>query len=1027
MELLLHLLKWSMIVGAAALALTLLKPLLDRRYSAKWRYGAWLVMAVFLLLAPVRWENAAPQVPVTPAVVIEVPQVEVSVSREDGVSFQRPEAAGLPAAGVPAASAVQSKTFPLEELLTTLWVTGGALFLLYYALGTWFFTHRAKRWSRCADEETLRVFHAVCRDMGLKHSPALRISSAVDSPMMVGLFRAALLLPGEDFEELELVFVLRHELTHHRRHDLWYKLLLTLVNALHWFNPLIYLLRREAERDLELTCDDAVVAGTGAEVRQAYSETLLASLHRQKGLSRAVLSTHFYGGKEVMKERFRNILGKRGRKRGVFVLVAVLAVTVAAACAFGLQTSRDGVLSAEELGEWEVKVNSPDDLRPYLWCMYSDVRYIPSEECMECIYYLQQKYNAFMQYDPAKPVNIKVLSGTKNGNTVTLELKGDFTNGLSTGTLTLENGVPVSFTNPLYTAVESAALERMERDADYYISLTNAMASGPLEFTEQYITELFCTETIPLEGKTYYGWELFYGMKPNDISNVVFADGMADENDWLREEQSMGRPVIIASVDADGNVAVEHQTYTGSVWEVGYTWEEYIYCRLVLPMNNMRTVLNGWPEISTPFLESMRNGHETWALDWQDTALSYLSSVYDLYPDNGLELLRTFQASEQHDAHDQSVLVRGTCGDRTVTLWLAHVCYPVEVWNTTMRFWQVIGERWESDIPEDVQEFMNAYLESFQEGAEASVEFVYFPEEYADFYQAHRDSGDKLLSYEIRDTRQINDDLYAFRIYYVAETYSSEAYTFVARIDDQYRIVVNTAYLPEELKQGINEDDFIIEPPPYVQELGIPEVEGNGDGVPAAGTELAAADMAALTSYFNTVQHNGLLRVAYSTFAETIPYMELMLYDMGTGLSSTEERRAVVDVFFDGTDPDCDISKLTREMVEDFFSANFPVNLTEADFSGYWEQMQQWMLYLDEYDAFYLVHGDTMMNDYMFDRAVWNDDNTVSLYYTTDLWQYDSDGELDLLWEQPMCAILIPFSPLDGSQDWLVASNQTAE
>ena len=1026
MELLLHLLKWSMIVGAAALALTLLKPLLDRRYSAKWRYGAWLVMAVFLLLAPMRWENAAPQVPVAPAVVIEVPQVEVSVSREDGVSFQRPKTAGLPAASVPAASAVKSKTFPLEELLITLWVTGGALFLLYYALGTWFFTRRARRWSRCADEETLRVFHAVCQDMGLKRPPALRVSSAVSSPMMVGLFRAALLLPGEEFRELELAFILRHELTHHRRHDLWYKLLLALVNALHWFNPLVYLLRREAERDLELTCDDAVVAGTGAEVRRAYSETLLSSLHRQKGLGRAVLSTHFYGGKEVMKERFRNILGKRGRKRGVLVLVAVLTATVAAACAFGLQTSGDVELSAEELAEWEIKVNSPDDLRPYLWCMYSDTRYIPSEECMECIYYLQQKYNYFNQVGPDVSPDFRVLSGTKNGDMVTLELEGEFSTGLSTGTLTLENGVPVSFTNPLYTAVESAALELMERDADYDIGLTNAMASGPLEFTEKYITELFCTETIELDGKTYYGWELFYAMKPNDISNVVFAGGMADENGWLTEQQSMGRPVIIASVDADGNVAVEHQTYTGSVWEAGYTWEEYIYCRLVLPMNNMSTVLNGWPEISTPFLESLRDGHETWAMDWQDTALSYLSTAYNVYPDSGLKALRTFQADEQYNAHDQSVLVRGTCGDRTVTLWLAHVCYPVEVWNTTMRFWQVVGERWESDIPEDVQEFMNAYLEAFKEGTDVSVKFVYFPEEYANFYDAHRNSGDKLLSYEIRDIRQVNDALYAFHMYYVTEAHSDEAYTFVARIDDEYRIILNTTFLPEELKQGINESDFYIEPPPFVQELGIPEVEGNGDGMPTAGTELAPADMAALTSYFNATAHNGLLRAPYHDFSETIPYMEIILYDMGISLSGTEERRAVVDAFFDGTDPDCDISRLTREMVENFFAANFPVNLTEAEFNGYWKEMQRRMIYLESYDAFYLVHGDTMMNNYMFDRAVWNDDNTVSVYYTTDLWQYDGDGELDLLWEQPMCAILIPVNP-DGFQGWLTASNQAVE
>lgn len=471
---------------------------------------------------------------------------------------------------------------------------------------------------------------------------------------------------------------------------------------------------------------------------------------------------------------------------------------------------------------------------------------------MECVYYLQQKYNYFNGIGPDVSPDFRVLSGTKNGDMVTLELEGAFSTGLSNATLTLENGVPVSFTNPLYTAVETAALKQMAYDAALYEAFSKTYANGELEFTQQYITELSCPATIPLDGKTYYGWELFYAMKPNDISNVVLAGGMADENGWLREEQSMGRPVIIASVDTEGNVTVEHHTYTGNVWEAGYTWEEYIYCRLALPMNHMSTVLNGWPEMSTPFLQSMLEGHETWATDWQDTALSYLSSVYDVYPDSGLELVRTFQANEETKSHDQSILVQGTCGERTVTLWLAHVCYPVESWNTTLRFWQVIGERWEPEadddpakdptmantadyVPEDVCQFMNDYLEAFQKGADASVEFVYFPEEYADLYEAHRESGDRLLSYEIRNMWRVNGKLYAFRIYYTTETYSREAYTFVAQIDDEYRIVVNTAYLPEELKQGINENDFIIQSPPYMQELGIPDVEdADGEAMPMA-------------------------------------------------------------------------------------------------------------------------------------------------------------------------------------------------
>lgn len=113
-------------------------------------------------------------------------------------------------------------------------------------------------------------------------------------------------------------------------------------------------------------------------------------------------------------------------------------------------------------------------------------------------------------------------------------------------------------------------------------------------------------------------------------------------------------------------------------------------------------------------------------------------------------------------------------------------------------------------IPDKVQTFMDAYLKAYEEGPEVSVEFVYYPEEYADFYTYYRDSGYNLLSYEIKDRQRINDSLYAFHMYYVTEWRGTEAYTFVAWIDNEYRIILNTEYIPLDLKQGIDEKDFYI-------------------------------------------------------------------------------------------------------------------------------------------------------------------------------------------------------------------------
>ena len=85
--------------------------------------------------------------------------------------------------------------------------------------------------------------------------------------------------------------------------------------------------------------------------------------------------------------------------------------------------------------------------------------------------------------------------------------------------------------------------------------------------------------------------------------------------------------------------------------------------------------------------------------------ISYISANWNspitfIYSGSGFTSLRTFTADEDHNSHDQAVLAQAECGDRTVTLLLAQVAYPVEVWDTTIRFWQVVGEKWEPDRPQ---------------------------------------------------------------------------------------------------------------------------------------------------------------------------------------------------------------------------------------------------------------------------------------------------------------------------------------
>ena len=73
---------------------------------------------------------------------------------------------------------------------------------------------------------------------------------------------------------------LLHELTHFRRRDIWLKTISLWVNALHWFNPLMWYMVRLVERDTELACDEDTLRRLPQDAYSAYGQTILAAVAR---------------------------------------------------------------------------------------------------------------------------------------------------------------------------------------------------------------------------------------------------------------------------------------------------------------------------------------------------------------------------------------------------------------------------------------------------------------------------------------------------------------------------------------------------------------------------------------------------------------------------------------------------------------------------------------------------------------------------------------------------------------------------
>lgn len=304
--------------GVVILALCLCSRYINRTFVAKWKYWLWLALAVRLLIPLNTDFSAAPA-----RVEVEIPDRPIAVSQNGG----RPAGAQVPGAErVPAEPPLPAKQgVTTLQLMTLLWLAGTSAVFLWQGTAYLVFRRRLFRWGRPAEPGSvlLKTKSRVEAEMGIPREIRTLVSRDVQSPMMLGFFSPVLVLPRREYSEEELGFILRHELTHCKRRDIWYKALMLLCGAVHWFNPAVWMMVRCAERDLEISCDAAVMRGADGETRRRYGEAILANVRREP-LAGTALSTHFYGGKRTVKERFASILSTRKRRVGAAVFAAVL-------------------------------------------------------------------------------------------------------------------------------------------------------------------------------------------------------------------------------------------------------------------------------------------------------------------------------------------------------------------------------------------------------------------------------------------------------------------------------------------------------------------------------------------------------------------------------------------------------------------------------------------------------------------------------------------------------------------------------
>ncbi len=277
---------------------------LGERLGPRWCHALWLVLLLRMVLPwtpPSPWSLGN----LIPASIPQAwPHASVHVTEQDnrselGVVSEgtQPKAVSPsePTAASPQMTVIGRKapatrkappavTWPVvRRMLPLFWLAGAAALGAYLVTSNFALWRIVKRERPLLNQPILELFEACRVHMGVQTIVAIVPSDRVTTAALFGFVRPRLLLPREIIEtasQEELRYIFLHELAHLKRHDICLGWLASLLQVLHWFNPLVWLAFHKMRADRELACDALVLTRTGPDESRQYGRTIVGLLER---------------------------------------------------------------------------------------------------------------------------------------------------------------------------------------------------------------------------------------------------------------------------------------------------------------------------------------------------------------------------------------------------------------------------------------------------------------------------------------------------------------------------------------------------------------------------------------------------------------------------------------------------------------------------------------------------------------------------------------------------------------------------
>lgn len=322
--------------------LLVLKKWTGKHFSPTWQYVLW-VGVLLVMVVPVSVKVPALVQPLQEKQTVQtVPLPAEQTMTEQPVPVDTVEA---PAGEIlPFTEETALPPVPWWDVLAVIWVLGALGSLGYRLTGYFRFSRHIRRTGEPMELDGVPKRLRVCK------------TSAAVSPMVMGILRPTLILPETALTESRLPYVLRHELVHYRRGDIFWRWLAVLATSIHWFNPVVCVAAAQMQEACEISCDWCVVRSMEQAKRDDYMRVILELLAEAMA-KKQILTTQMASEKKQLQRRFTMIRNQKpvGMKKlllSVCVGTALLGAAWLTGCTLRetYVTKEPAVETADEIG-----------------------------------------------------------------------------------------------------------------------------------------------------------------------------------------------------------------------------------------------------------------------------------------------------------------------------------------------------------------------------------------------------------------------------------------------------------------------------------------------------------------------------------------------------------------------------------------------------------------------------------------------------------------------------------------------------